>query len=79
MMTGTQGCTHLGDAKVHVQLVNDLTLFFWFLLFYTWWIFAPTFAVSMYFLCFYFLRWLKSEAKKDGVDAEISKYDGESL
>lgn len=28
---------------------------------------------------FYIGRWHKSEAKKDGVDVEISKYDGKAL
>ena len=31
------------------------------------------------FILFNIFRWQKSEAKKDGVDAEISKYDGKSL
>lgn len=31
------------------------------------------------FILFNIFRWQKSEAKKDGVDAEISKYDGKLL
>ena len=35
---------------------------------------------AAWIFCFFFLnRWMTSEAKKDGVDADISKYDGKFL
>lgn len=44
-----------------------------FAIYFNWFFIVKNSVLFVYF------RWLKSQAKKDGVDVEIAKYDGKSL